>query len=114
MARSSIIRGYPPGLMETAMIRARRQNRNDILKPRDKPGTIENRLDSVFLITRYTSGPYVLGNIVQKNVPYLTKTPQYRDLRSLEIKRVFRRPPNLRDMLVRAALPKNNPICKGE
>ena len=52
MARSFIIRGYPPGLIETAMIRARRQNRDDLLKPRVKPETIENRLDSVFLITR--------------------------------------------------------------
>ena len=89
MARSFIIRGYPPGLIEAAIIRARRQNRDDLLKPRDKPETIENRLESVLLITRYTLGPYVLSNIVQKNVPYLTKNAQYRDLHSLEIFKEF-------------------------
>ena len=89
MARYFLIRGYPPVLIETAMIRVRGQNRDDLLKHRDKPETIENRSDSVFLITRYTPGPYVLGNIVQKKVPYLTNNPQYRYLRSLEIKEVF-------------------------
>ena len=113
MAKSFIVRGYPAYLIEESMIRASRQDRKSLLLPKEQPPETERKtFDSLFLITSYSPGKNILGNIVRNCAPYLIKNPQYRALQNLDIKPVFRRPKNLKDLLVRSKVPNPNE-CKG-
>ena len=105
MAHSFLDRGYPQELVEAAMIKARRKCRSDLLTPREDPETDNKMEGSVFLITTYNTCSNLLGNIVRKNAPLLTKNPKFRDFENLKIQPVYRRPKNLKDSLVRASLP---------
>ena len=104
MAKSFIERGYPQDLVEKAMIRASRQDRKELLQPKPKPETNEKIPGLVFMITTFNPGHNILNDIVRGNAPYLQKNPQYRDLQNMEIKPVYRRPKNLKDLLVRASV----------
>ena len=113
MAKSFIVRGYPAYLIEESMIRASRQDRKSLLLPKEQPPETERKtFDSLFLITSYSPGKNILGNIVRNCAPYLIKNPQYRALQNLDIKPVFRRLKNLKDLLVRSKVPNPNE-CKG-
>ena len=112
MAKSFIERGYPQDLVEAAMVRASGQKREDLLVPKPKSETNEQTPRSVFMITTFNPGQNILNDIVRRNAPYLQKNPQYRDLHNLDIKPVYRRPKNLRDLLVRASLPKKLDTAK--
>ena len=105
MAHSFLDRGYPQELVEAAMIKARRKCRSDLLTPREDPETDNKMEGSVFLITTYNTCSNLLGNIVRKNAPLLTKNPKFRDFENLKIQPVYCRPKNLKDSLVRASLP---------
>ncbi len=105
MAQSFLARGYPQELVETAVIRARRRNRDELLASDPSPKTEKgNTFDSVFLIRTFTPGSDILGKIIESNAPILTKNPKFRDFDSVQIQKVFRRPKNLKDLLVRATV----------
>lgn len=99
-------RGYPSQLLEEAAISARRLDRDKLLGPKD---TTVDKPESVVLVTTYTPTHDVLRNITQKNWDYLGKSPTTLHLHQKKIMVGYRRPKNLRDLLVKAdcSLPKN-------
>lgn len=105
MAHSFLDRGYPQDLVESAMVKARRQNREDLLRVEGKSENTNDNSELIYLITTFNPGSNILGNIVKRNSPLLTKNPMFRCFENLTIKPVFRRPKSLKDTLVKAALP---------
>ena len=106
MAQSFLARGYPLSLVETALIRPRRQDRDALPEHKDKfPETDKTNGESMFLITMFNPCSNVLKQVVDKNLSYLTKNPKFRGFEALNIKQVYRRPKYIREMLVRASLP---------
>jgi len=96
-------RGYPPSIIEPALIRARRANRDELLHPppRDKPQPFDNGL---FSITTHTPGTQPLKNIIQQNWSFLGTTHTTEALHSKQITFGYRRNKNLRDHLVSSKL----------
>lgn len=103
MAKCFLDRGYPADLVETSMIKARRMDRDILLAPKS-PENKQNNDNTVALITTYNSGQNILGRIIDKHLPYLTRNPSLRSFNEVSILRSFRRPKNLRDLLVRASV----------
>ena len=65
-------------------------------------------LDEVFLITTYHPGGRILGDIVKRNWHLLDKSSSTRDVINWKVTQGFRRPKNIRDLLVRALV--RNPL----
>ena len=103
--QSFLDRGYPQTLVEQTLVRARRQDRDSLLQPKTEAETKEQEGEKIHLITTFNPGRNVIGEIINKNVPYVTKNPKFRDFNSLKKQNVYRRPKNLRDLLVSARLP---------
>ena len=64
VAYSFIDRGYPQDLVESAMVRARRKNREDTLRVEDRSEKNQNS-ELIYLITTFNPGSNILGNIVK-------------------------------------------------
>ncbi len=105
MAHSFLDRGYPQDLVEAAMVKARRQDRDDLLREKGKSETEKGNSELSYLITTYNPARNILDNIVKINSPILTENPLLRGFENLSIKPVYRRPKSLKDILVKAALP---------
>ena len=95
------------------MIRARRVTRDQLLEP-SVPANKEIDDKKLFLITTYNSGQNVLGSIIEKHLPYLTRNPSLRDFNEISVLKSFRRPKNLKDLLVRASvtMPMKNRVLR--
>jgi len=107
LSKHFLRRGYPIQLLEEAAIKARRLDRDKLLGPRDAP--TENR-ENVILVTTYEPTQDVLRDITKKNWDYLGKSPTTLHMyQEKKIMMAYRRPKNLRDLLVKAdcSLPKN-------
>ena len=94
-------RGYPPSLVEEAYLKARRTNRDTLL---DKESTTNSdNDDNVILVTTYHPEVSYIPNIVNNNWDLLGKSHNTQFIHEKHVLKAFRRPPNLRDMLVRAS-----------
>jgi hypothetical protein len=93
-------RGYPNLLIEEAAITARRLDRATLLNPPEalsKPVNDEN-----ILVSTYHPNDNCLPEIVHNNWDLLGKTLATSFLHQSRPKLAYRRPPNLRDLLVKA------------
>ena len=94
-------RGYPTPLLEKAALAARRLTRSNLLKPKtidvEKPTP-----NNVIMVTKYHPDHDTLRRIVQNNWDFLGKTTTTQPLFEKTLMVGYRRPKNLRDLIVRA------------
>jgi hypothetical protein len=102
MSRHFLRRGYPMELLEEAAILARRQERETLLNKQKEP---KGKQDNVFLITTYHPTDNTVRDVVRKNWDLLGKSPTTQFLQNKRLLCGYRRPKNIRDHLVRAAIP---------
>ena len=95
-------RGYPSQTITEAMIRARRQERQSLLIPNKKRDSRDN--DTVILVTTYHPTEKTLVNTTRKNWNMLGKSPNTDHLFQKRLLIGYRRPKNLKDLLVRSTL----------
>jgi hypothetical protein len=93
---------YPIDLIQEAAILARQQNREDML---NKQSPKKEKQDDVFLITTYHPTDTSVVDVVKKNWDILGKSPTTQFIQQKRLLRGYRRPKNIRDFLVRAAIP---------
>ena len=92
-------RGYPRTLIENAILKARRQNRDELINPPPKAVVSQNQ---TFLITTYHPHFGDFKQIVNTNWDMLAKSGHTSDLFDHKYITGFRRLPNLKDKLVNA------------
>jgi hypothetical protein len=99
-------RGYPLHLIEEAVIKVRRLNREDLLQTNQNNSQqpVNTDLKTFYLISNYTPGNNPLRDIVTNNWPALGRTHTTEPLYSHNIIFGHRRNKNLRDLLVHAKL----------
>jgi hypothetical protein len=104
-------RGYPCHIIEEAAIKARRLNRNNLLYPPPKSSDT-NKKETVILTTTFHPFDNSVKNTVVNNWDLLGKSSQTAFLQKKKLITGYKRPKNLRDILVRAKLspPKANNI----
>jgi hypothetical protein len=102
-------RGYPMSLLEEAATLVETKNRNDLIISQMEK-TKKNETDKVLLITRYNPNFHDLRHIVYDNWDMLGKSPATEFLYEKRLMCAYRRPKNLRDMIVRA----NTPYKQGD
>jgi hypothetical protein len=92
-------RGYPLLLIEDAIIKARRLDRPSLLAPPKKPSTSE---EQNILVTTYHPNDSCLSDIVFNNWDMLGRNLNTDFLHKKTPRVAYRRPKNLRDLLVKA------------
>ena len=108
-------RGYPLETIEQAVIKARRLDRPTLLAP--KPANIITEPDDkVVLVTTYNPYDNSVRTISDKNWDILGKSTNSAFLHEKRLMTAYRRPTNLRDILVKADCqikePKKKPAAK--
>ena len=100
LSKHFLRRGYPQDLLETAAITARRLDRETLLTPRY---TEEDKdTNEVILVTTFEPSQDTLREITKKNWDYLGKSPITTFIHQKKIMVGYKRPKNLRDLLVKA------------
>ena len=94
-------RGYPSQLLEEALILARRQDRKDLLTFKTNPTESEA---PVVLVTTYHPTEKTIVQVTKKNWNMLGKSQTTAPLHQKKFLVGYRRPKNLKDMLVRSTL----------
>ena len=102
--RQFIERGYSPAFVSNAFYNALEKQRDSLLVPKVKPPTEE--VPNI-LVTTYNPGFNGLNKVVTKNWDVLGKSCSTRAIHRTPILNAFRRPKNLKDLLVRAKLRSN-------
>ena len=98
-------RGYPLELVQNAALLARRKDRAELLN-HQRPTTQETQnSDRIFLITTYHPNDSTLKDIIFKNWKILGSSTTTRHIYEKRLMVGYRRPKNLRDLLVRAKIP---------
>jgi hypothetical protein len=97
-------RGYPISLLQEAAIMARRKDRGELLNPQNNSG-VGNTQEKVFLINTFHPSDHSLREIVHKNWNILGGNPSTEFIFDRKLVVGYRRPKNLRDILVRALIP---------
>ena len=95
-------RGYPVKLLQEAATMARSKDRHLLLQESD---SINEQKDRLFLITRYHPHDRCLPNIFHQNWNILGRSITTQHIQNKQLVCGFRRPKNLRDILVRAKVP---------
>ena len=91
-------RGYPLPLLEKAALAARRIPRNNLLnKPKKDPVQTDSK---IVMVTRYHPHHDTLRDIVTNNWDFLGKTNTTQFLHDKKLMVGYRRPQNLRDLIV--------------
>ena len=96
-------RGYPEDIISQAFKKAWKRERHSLLFP-DTTRDREEELN--ILVTSYNPGFNGLQKIVQDNWDILGHSCSTRELHNKKVITAYRRPKNLRDILVRARLPR--------
>ena len=94
-------RGYPTHIIEEAVLKTRRLDRNELLnaEPSQKP---KQDTDNMILTTTYHPQDNTLREIVSRHWDFLGKSTNTQKLHKKHLMVGYRRPKNLRDLLVRA------------
>jgi hypothetical protein len=103
-------RNYPLDLLEDAVLKVRRKDRESLLKNNDKNVQKTRDNDRLFLINTFNPQENPLSKVVKKNWPTLGRTSTTQDLYNCRVLFGNRRNKNLRDLLVHAKL--QNPTLK--
>ena len=98
-------RGYPVDLLQEALTRVLRIDRNTLLKVSNE---LSQKEDIVALVTTFNPEFSDLGKIIHNNWDLLERSSTTKKLAETKIIISYKRPKNLRDILVRARLPKLN------
>ena len=99
------MKGYPEKLISEAIALARSKNRNDLLNPPQNNTQTKKKDNSVFLITTYHPDYQFLPKQVKNNWPLLGRNITTEFLYKKRLICGYRRPPNLRDLLMKAKVP---------
>ena len=99
---------YPDQVIQSGFVRAFNSDREVLLAPKYKPLIKEEKQKKLFLITGYHPTFRAVLDIVSKNEDMLDKSSSTRPILNVPLVRGFRRPKNLRDLLVRARISKPN------
>ena len=104
-----IRRGYPFELIQKAFVKASTQTREDLLnkqRTRLEETTEEDSSEqNLFLITTFDPESDILGKMVRENWDLLKRSAATKILAETRLITGYRRPPNLKDLLVRARVP---------
>ena len=100
-----ISRGYPLGLLDEAAELAEKKDRNVIIDEALKSKEQNESSDKVLLITQYNPNFQDLRKIVFGNWEMLGKSPTTEFIYERKLMCAYRRPKNLRDLLVKANIP---------
>ena len=92
---------YPSKILQEAFSRAYHLDRNTLLQPKQLVDD-DHQDDNLFLITTYHPSGRILGDIVKSNWDILDKSSSTREVLDWKVTQGFRRPKNIRDLLVRA------------
>ena len=95
-------RGYPKEIIRQAFRKAWEKRREDLLKKSDRKGDKE---ETNILVTTYSPGFGALKDLVHGNWDILGRSCSTRGLYERGMLTAYRRPKNLKDLLVRAKLP---------
>ena len=98
---------YPSDTIQKSFSKAFHIDRNTLLVT-ERQSNEDEDTDKVFLITTYHPSGKILGNIVHRNWDMLDKSSSTREVLDWRIVQGFRRPKNIRDILVRALV--KNPL----
>ena len=98
---------YPPKVVQEGFSKAYHTNRNNLLNPTNRTPTEKNK-DEIFLITTYHPSGRILSDITKGNWDMLDKSSSTREVLDWKVVQGFRRPKNIRDILVRALV--KNPL----
>ena len=93
-------RGYPLHLIEEAVIKVRRMDRTTLLTHR--PTSKEQDDNKIILVTRYNPHDNIVRNLAQKNWDLLGKSTKTHFLHEKKLMTAYKRPQNIRDLIVRA------------
>ena len=102
MSKHYIRAKYPPAILQKAFSKAFHLAMETRLNPTMVNQDSDTDLDEIFLTATYHSGGRILGNIVKRNWDILDKSSSTRDVINWKVTQGFRRPKNIRDLLVRA------------
>ena len=91
---------YPANIVQEAFSRAYHKDRATLLNP--PPRETEEDTTNIFLITTYHPGGRILGDVVKQNWDMLDKSSSTREILNWKTTQGFRRPKNIRDILVKA------------
>ena len=109
MSKNFIKADYPPGVIRKAFERVFRSDRNSLLNPATEDEKDEEKNDKTFLITTFHPNFRECDKIVERNWDLLDRSSSTRPLIKLDLIKGNRRAKNLRDILVRARLPRLTP-----
>ena len=101
-AKHLLRRKYPTELVIRAFEKAWKTNRVDLLREQD---TKEDPTSPNILVTTFSPGFRALKDIVNQNWGMLGRSCSTRDIFEKKVLTAYRRPKNLKDILVRARLP---------
>ena len=102
MSEAFLERGYPSKLVEQARLKARNLDRDTLLQERIPNNEKEKDDKAVFLIQTYCPDNNPLKDIITKNWQSISKNPYMKTFKNHKLVMGFRRPKNLRDILVRS------------
>ena len=105
-AKHLLRRRYPKEVILNAFHTAWKTRRSDLLDNVNKKADKKNKN---ILVTTFNPGFRILGDIVRENWDILGRSCSTRGLFERGVLTVFRRPKNLRDILMRARLPTEKP-----
>jgi hypothetical protein len=95
-------RGYPLHLIEQAAIKARRLNRESLLAPTAIQNLSTEEDDKIVLVTTYNPYDNTVKQLANQNWDLLGKSTNTTFLHEKRLMTAYRRPKNMRDLLVRA------------
>ena len=95
-------KGYPQSLMDDAYTKARDKNRDELLHPTD--GTLDRAVKKTYMTTTYNPAYDGLRSQVKKTWDLLDCLSSTRHIHGAGLQVGYRRPKNLRDLLVRSKL----------
>ena len=95
-------KGYPQSLIDEAYTKARDKNRDELLHPKD--GTLDRAVKKTYMTTTYNPAYDSLRSQVKKTWDLLDRSSSTRHVHGAGLQVGYRRPKNLRDLLVRSKL----------
>ena len=95
-------KGYPQMLIDEAYVKARDKGRNELLKPADR--SVSHLPPKTYMTTTYNPSFDGLRTQVKKTWDLLDRSSSTRHIHTMGLQVGYRRPKNLRDLLVRSKL----------
>ena len=102
MAKHFLYAKYPPKVVQEGFSKAYHRDRLALITPPTGEVDIKESKDNdIFLITTYHPSGRILGEIIRQNWDILDRSACTRDVLTWKEIQGFRRPKNIRDILVR-------------